>query len=324
MTAKEREVYGRCFADMVLDEEYQHATPALKPGSKRQGRIHQYTYRFVKASSCLGIPTPGDSLLNGHMSIGDAVTVSIEPDMLALVRGFIVGLTPNDIIIGVDHELNTNTILARRAHLDQKGSLDAFRIDKDELFGGMGRIRGNLAALFHADGDTRRLELVVDLRAPRFITLPPGPFAPLHDPAVKAIELLNKNQKAAVNKVLSSLDYSLILGMPGTGKTTVIASLIRLLVSMGKSVLLTSYTHSAVDTILLKLQDVDFRILRLGNVDKVSTTSRSLSFFYSLFCQDPSRRSQVYTCGYQDCNHDRTTGKPSHVTPRGGDNLSIN
>ncbi len=56
--------------------------------------------------------------------------------------------------------------------------------------------------------------------------------------------------------------------MPGTGKTTVVAHLIRMLVEMGKTVLLSAYTHSAVDTILAKLNDADFGILRLGNVDK--------------------------------------------------------
>jgi DNA replication ATP-dependent helicase Dna2 len=49
-------------------------------------------------------------------------------------------------------------------------------------------------------------------------------------------------------------DYALILGMPGTGKTTAIAHMVKLLVSMGKSVLLTAFTNSAVDNILLKLQ----------------------------------------------------------------------
>jgi DNA replication ATP-dependent helicase Dna2 len=58
--------------------------------------------------------------------------------------------------------------------------------------------------------------------------------------------------------------------MPGTGKTTVVGHLIRMLVEMGKTVLLTAYTHSAVDTILAKLEGADFGILRLGNVDKVS------------------------------------------------------
>ncbi|KAI0339345.1 Dna2-domain-containing protein [Trametopsis cervina] len=266
MTAKERETHGRCFADMLLDESYRPNTSTPKPTLKREGRIHQFTYRFVKAN----IHNHGDSLLNGHMSEGDAVTVSVEPDLLALVRGFIVSLTPSEVVIGVDHELSIGTITARRPHLVKDGSPVIFRVDKDELFGGMGRIRGNLAALFHADGDTKRLELVVDLRTPRFTEIPAGPLLPSHEPVAKVIALLNTNQQAAVRKVISTLDYSLILGMPGTGKTTVIAAIIHLLVYLGKSVLLTSYTHSAVDTILLKLKDVtDFKILRLGNPDKV-------------------------------------------------------
>ena len=49
-----------------------------------------------------------------------------------------------------------------------------------------------------------------------------------------------------------------------------IAALIRILViDLGKTVLLTSYTHSAVDTILAKMKGEGFGILRLGNVDKV-------------------------------------------------------
>ena len=62
--------------------------------------------------------------------------------------------------------------------------------------------------------------------------------------------------KFSLSQVLSSQDFALILGMPGTGKTTTITSLVRLLVILGRSVLLTSYTHSAVDNILLKLKAV--------------------------------------------------------------------
>ena len=47
-----------------------------------------------------------------------------------------------------------------------------------------------------------------------------------------------------------------MLGMPGTGKTTTIASLVQVLVARGCSVLLTSYTNSAVDNVLLKLKKV--------------------------------------------------------------------
>jgi DNA replication ATP-dependent helicase Dna2 len=41
--------------------------------------------------------------------------------------------------------------------------------------------------------------------------------------------------------------------MPGTGKTTAIAALVGVLVKANKSVLLTAFTNSAVDNILLKL-----------------------------------------------------------------------
>jgi len=57
--------------------------------------------------------------------------------------------------------------------------------------------------------------------------------------------------------------------MPGTGKTTTIAHIIRALVGQGKSVLLTSYTHTAVDNILLKIKNDNINTLRLGSGTKV-------------------------------------------------------
>lgn len=65
-------------------------------------------------------------------------------------------------------------------------------------------------------------------------------------------------------------DYALILGMPGTGKTTTIAKIIQCLVLQKKRVMLTSYTHTAVDNVLLKLTSLGVDVLRLGsNLDKV-------------------------------------------------------
>ncbi|THG99127.1 hypothetical protein EW026_g3162 [Hermanssonia centrifuga] len=264
MGAAEREQKGRCFSNMVLDTSQSPAVklpPTPTPTLKQEAKIHQFTYAFRKASSSAG----QGSLLNGHMGIGDAVTVSVEPDLIAFVRGYILNLTPEEVILGVDHALSIHDIRKRRPRVGPV----VFRIDRDELFGGMGRIRGNLAQLFYADGDTRRLELVVDLRSPVFDPLE-GPIVPEHEPLSKVVAKLNNNQQEAMRRVLGARDYALILGMPGTGKTTVVSAIIKALVCMGKSVLLTSYTHSAVDTILLKLKDdADFGILRLGNVDKV-------------------------------------------------------
>lgn len=256
MSADEREEKGRCFGRMTLDASYRPPA-ALKPTSHKESKIHRITYRFVKGAS------GGASLLNGHMSIGDAVTVSVEPELLALTRGFIVELAPDAVVIGVDHELDEELIADRLSSI--RGSFMGqvvFRIDKDELFGGMARIRDNLAQLFYADGHTRHLQLIVDLAKPQFT-------ADDHVELASTASHLNEDQCHAVRKVLRAEDYAIILGMPGTGKTTVIAAIIKELVQAGKTVLLSSYTHSAVDTILLKLDDVDFGILRLGNLDKV-------------------------------------------------------
>jgi DNA replication ATP-dependent helicase Dna2 len=58
--------------------------------------------------------------------------------------------------------------------------------------------------------------------------------------------------------------------MPGTGKTTTIAKIIQALASQKKRVLLTSYTHSAVDNVLLKLKQLGVDFLRLGsNLEKI-------------------------------------------------------
>jgi DNA replication ATP-dependent helicase Dna2 len=81
----------------------------------------------------------------------------------------------------------------------------------------------------------------------------------------------NADQTKAMERVMTAKDYSLILGMPGTGKTTTIAEIIKALVARGKTVLLSSYTHSAVDTILMKLLNSEFEMLRLGNIDKVGS-----------------------------------------------------
>ncbi|GJE93896.1 DNA replication ATP-dependent helicase/nuclease DNA2 [Phanerochaete sordida] len=275
MRADERERCGRAFADMALDTSFKLSDVRTPPS--KDAKIHSYTYRFTKHAAT---PTPhSGSLLNGQMNVGDAVTVSVEPTLLAFAKGYIVELTPTHVVLGVDHALDA---AALRTRLRPAPPALVFRIDRDELGGGMARIRDNLAQLFYADGHARLRALVVDAAPPRFGDL--LGFVP--DAAKAIIAALNANQQEAVRRVLLAEDYALILGMPGTGKTTVIAALIQCLVLLGKTVLLTSYTHSAVDNILLKLKDkVDFRILRLGNVDKVHPDVKELT----VGARDPPR-----------------------------------
>lgn len=282
MSAQEREKHGRCFSNMIVDPYFSPERYRLKATS-----LYRYTYRMKRATTAMAhlpkqvVPysqvldnaTQTDysskPLTSGHMTVGDPVVVSMEPSVLALARGYILDLKADHVEIGLDHSLallpggvpaSTNAI---------------FRVDKDELQAGMGRIRENLAHVFYANGDNRRRALVVDLEKPRF-----------KDPDYKALSAeerssakLNEDQLGAVDKVLKTQDYALILGMPGTGKTTTIAQMIKALTARGKSVLLTSYTHSAVDNILMKIKDMDINILRLGQTNKVCnvvSTSESI------------------------------------------------
>jgi len=66
-------------------------------------------------------------------------------------------------------------------------------------------------------------------------------------------EVLHVLTYCLVSKVISAKDYTLIQGLPGTGKTSTIAFVARLLAARGQRVLITSYTHAAVDNVLLKL-----------------------------------------------------------------------
>ncbi|KXN86785.1 DNA replication ATP-dependent helicase/nuclease DNA2 [Leucoagaricus sp. SymC.cos] len=276
MGAKEREEKGRCFAGMVLDTAYDPTAPISlqevgyyeSPSDNDEAdlinsgkdKIHKFTYRFARSSqpqyrtqfktqlSHVDEEEAG-SLLSGHMAIGEAITISVEPDLLALARGFIVDLSPSTVVIGVDHELDLERI----------------------------GWRDNLAQMFYAEGDSKRLRLIVDLRPPEFETLDwiNNPYSNVWKEYLKHTEKLNVNQKKAVKRVISARDYALILGMPGTGKTGVIASLVKVLVGMGRTVLVSAYTHSAVDNVLLRLKSeagkegLDFGILRLGNLDKI-------------------------------------------------------
>lgn len=137
-----------------------------------------------------------------------------------------------------------------------------FRIDKDEFFYGMGVARYNILNLFLEDGDAKRRGLVVELNAPKFSLSPQ--FLIDSDS-----EHFNDDQLAALRRISCTQDYCLVLGMPGTGKTTVIAHLIKMLVRAKKSVLLTSYTNSAVDNILLKVIELDVDFIRVGSQNRV-------------------------------------------------------
>ncbi len=92
---------------------------------------------------------------------------------------------------------------------------------------------------------------------------------------------LNNGQKAAFRKVLLAEDYTLILGLPGTGKSSTLSLIVRTLIARHQKVMISAYTHSAVDTLLLKLSEagVTPKIgLRLGSLSAINTELHSYAF----------------------------------------------
>ena len=89
-----------------------------------------------------------------------------------------------------------------------------------------------------------------------------------------------KDQRKFVQIALTTPDFALLEGPPGSGKTTAITELILQLVSRGRRVLLCASTHVAVDNVLERMvkqvdaDDSDAVPVRLGDRDKVSKKAR--------------------------------------------------
>jgi hypothetical protein len=106
--------------------------------------------------------------------------------------------------------------------------------------------------------------------------LPPPCYAGCHPlTLLQEYKMLNSGQQDVVKKVIASLDYTLLLGMPGSGKTSTLSFVIRTLVARGERILITSYTHSAVDNLMKKLRESEVTpsvMGRLGNIGSLDSS----------------------------------------------------
>lgn len=275
MTSAEREKKSRCFADVII-EDGSASVDTDNP------RINRYHYTFVKR-----VHPAGFSFLESELSVGEPIVVSDEEGHFALAIGYVTAVKKARISVAVDRRLHNsrirqpgfdevdNQVFASIMDVAHEGATQdesrgkikeppiRYRLDQDEFSNGMATVRNNLVQMMADDvpGVRKIRHLVVDLKTPRFKPTPTQYTISDKD--------LNVDQRRAIEKVMSAEDYALVLGMPGTGKTTTIAHIIRALVSQGKSVLLTSHTHTAVDNILLKLKKDKTPILRIGAPAKV-------------------------------------------------------
>ncbi|MGK3734044.1 MAG: DNA replication ATP-dependent helicase Dna2 [Bacillariaceae sp.] len=155
-----------------------------------------------------------------------------------------------------------------------------FRLDKNKNSVGTGTLRWNLINFLTGDYKpgtakecteldrikqlrlSRLRDIVIRLKTPEFVDNLRSSLFNGIDRQVSGCSLsvlkdefsqLNNDQQEAVRMAISGRDYTLIQGLPGTGKTSTLTFLARLFMAQGRRVLVTAYTHSAVDNIMSKL-----------------------------------------------------------------------
>jgi DNA replication ATP-dependent helicase Dna2 len=209
--------------------------------------------RFQSQAKFINQRSDRASFLDSSFNEGDPVIVLKEYSRHPSAIGIIQSMTTGTVIVLIDKPISRNDNRARKVK---------YSIEKDSFSNGLSLVRGNLYGMFLEGSNPRLRDLIVRLETPR--------FNEINDTVLDCVrDKLNQDQQNAIIKSLGCRDYSLILGMPGTGKTSTIVHLIRLLVQKGKSVLYTSYTHSAVDNLLLKLLDSKLAFLRVGSFGKM-------------------------------------------------------
>ena len=229
-TPKAREMKSMCVSGLALGET-----------------VNENIHTFVRAETNNKLPKT--------MNDGETVIISSDTE-IALAQGIVLHQSESAIKIALDRDLSKN-------HKDKM-----FHMDKYEYQGGMSGNLVYVAKLLSPNPDAERLRNFIIRKDP--VTFLKGLPREVVDKGKHILKPLNRVQQKAIFKTMMAEGYVLIKGMPGTGKTTMIMAMVRILVALGKTILLTSYTHSAVDTILLKLKEhQDTKFVRLGRKSRI-------------------------------------------------------
>ncbi|XP_047955543.1 DNA replication ATP-dependent helicase/nuclease JHS1 [Salvia hispanica] len=234
---------------------------------RKMSRRNRFVYRFVSPEQPNHDPLRASSPLEHMFRNGDYVVLSTEPDHLRVSNGIIEDIGNFHVSVSLAKRLRLPGHSPRS--MTEELCKQSWRIDKDEIMTSYAIMRFNLIQLFlQNESSTCLRKKVVDLEMPRFDS---GCILS-QDPAISYVQSeksLNDDQRRAILKILTAKDYALILGMPGTGKTSTMVHAVKALLLRGASILLTSYTNSAVDNLLIKLkaQGVDF--IRIGRNEAV-------------------------------------------------------
>ncbi|XP_025658786.1 DNA replication ATP-dependent helicase/nuclease JHS1 [Arachis hypogaea] len=237
---------------------------------------NRFVYRFVRQDNCPSGVSDGDHCstystnLDLTLGSGDYVILSNDSSGQTIAKGVISDISQIHVSVSFSKRLRIPGRCSTTHDLLQQ----VWRIDKDEFVTSFASMRFNLAQLFlQNDRSTHLRRMIVDLEAPRFDC----ESIVSQDPAISYVrskKSLNDDQCKAILKILAAKDYALILGMPGTGKTSTLVHAVKALLERDSSILLTAYTNSAVDNLLMKLKAQDIDFVRIGRPEAVHEVVR--------------------------------------------------
>ncbi len=254
MTPNQRQARGTAIAGVVLSLEKDD---------------REYVHVFHRSD---------DASVPVNFQDGESVIVSTNKE-LAISQGVLLQVSGDRVLVALDKNLHA----MGREFTDGRRT---YTIDKYQYQGSGSANMVNLAKLMSDNPHAERLRRTVIDREPA--TFLKG-LSKEVVPVVKHIlRPLNRIQQKAAFKTLMAEKYVLLKGFPGTGKTTLTVAIVRMLVALKKSVLLTAYTHSAVDNVLLKLAQHggdDCKFLRLGRQARIHPNLREFSVD-RLDCED--------------------------------------
>ncbi len=225
-----------------------------------------YTGLTVKAKECceggdvpavitLSVPGQGEGFLPNFRR-GDMVYLyqyreGEEPDVRnsLLYKGGIVKIRTTEITVALVNGQKNPEIF--KVHEDGDTALYAIEHAGGDSAGG-GAVKG-LHEFITAPADRRNLLL--------------GQREPQRDDSLKLTRAYNDAYDDILERVKQARDYFLLVGPPGTGKTSMAIRFIveEELAAEGTSVLLMAYTNRAVDELCAMLYDAQIDYIRIGN-----------------------------------------------------------
>ncbi|XP_035882765.1 DNA replication ATP-dependent helicase/nuclease DNA2 isoform X2 [Phyllostomus discolor] len=196
MPSSEMEQSGNCIGNLIRTEHVKTVGDG------------QYLHNFQRKNGAMPIT---------NLMAGDRIILSGEERTLfALSRGYVKEIS----------RMTVTCLLDRNLSVLPESTL--FRLDQEEKNCDINTPLGNLSKLMKNTDTSQKLrELIIDLREPQFISYLSSVLPhDAKDAVASILKGLNKPQRQAMKKVLLSRDYTLIVGMPGTGKTTTICTLL--------------------------------------------------------------------------------------------------